>query len=450
MAKSEKSRRWIIVVNNYTPQDEEIIQAIHCRYIVYGKEVGESGTPHLQGFIIFNSTKTLVACKKLHATAHFQIAVKSSEINRNYAKKGEQTKAEWNEHHDDGPNFGLNYNGYENGDFPDQPGKRTDLDEIKEAIEGGMTNPRDLRKYHSAAYSNHRRFCTEYIVDHKPCVELEPLPLRPWQQEVESILDGPIDQRKIIFVVDPIGAAGKSWFVEYYRQLHPTDTIVSSPGKKADMVYAAAANGFDPRVVALDVPRSKQARKVGDTTESALMYDFLEEMKNGNILVNKYESYTWRFARPHVIVTTNSYPDMKSLSHDRYHIITVSVTHEAQTSPPEPRVLPMFNPRPVADTIPGQAFPKLSKAVEEWAYPPGYNDFTAQRKLEWYHFSGAPVRDPHKKGPRHNASPREEDTEEDTNNYDTNETGSRAGATVIPPPSSTTEQTSNQDSETSP
>jgi hypothetical protein len=70
-------------------------------------EVGANGTPHLQGFVIFNSTKTLVACKKIHPAAHFEPVNKTSEMNANYCKKGEQTKAEWDECHDDGPNFGL-------------------------------------------------------------------------------------------------------------------------------------------------------------------------------------------------------------------------------------------------------------------------------------------------------------------------------------------------------
>jgi hypothetical protein len=213
--------------------------------------------------------------RKIHPTIHWEIMTKTSESAANYCKKGEQSKEEWNEHHDDGPNVGLDYTGFENGDFPSHQGKRTDLDDIKEAIEAGMTNPRDLRKHHSSAFSNHRRFVAEYIIDHKPNLQIPQHSSRHWQKQLVESLDGPVDDRKIHFIVDREGNQGKSWFAEYYRQLHPLDTIVCSPGKKVDMVYAAAMNGFDPRVVILDAPRSKQCRKEGDVTESALMYDFL-------------------------------------------------------------------------------------------------------------------------------------------------------------------------------
>jgi hypothetical protein len=324
MVRSEKSRRWCFTVNNHTPEDECLMQTLPCKYLVYGNEVGESNTPHMQGFTIFEGTKTMVAMKKIHPTCHWEITKKTSETASNYCKKGEQPKSEWDKHHDDGPNFGLNWVGFEKGDFPDHQGKRTELEDFKEAVEGGMINPRDLRKQHSIVWSRHRRFAMEYIIDHKPYVQLDQHPLRRWQKELIESLDGPIDKRKIHFIVDRKGNQGKSWFAEHYRQLHPLNTIVCLPGKKADMVYAASANGFDPRVVILDTPRSKQSRKVGDTTESALMYDFQEEMKNGSILNNKYESYMWRFPRPHFVVLTNSVPDFTALSLDRYLVWEVN------------------------------------------------------------------------------------------------------------------------------
>lgn len=264
----------------------------------------------------------------------------TSETNRNYCMKGEQTHAEWNEHHDDGPTHGRNYVGFEKGDFPSNQGKRSDLDAMKEAIKDGMTNTRDLREHHSSAFSGHRRFAIEYIIDHKPPVEIPAHPLRVWQERLVTVLDGPVDPREIIFVVDEKGEEGKSWFAEYYRQRRPLETIVCTPGKKVDMVYAAACHGFDPRVLFLDCPRSKQTRKVGNVTESALMYDFLEEMKNGFIMNTKYESYPWRFPRPHVVVLTNSPPDTDALSEDRYNIIFLNQRNYPIFNPPEQRVYP--------------------------------------------------------------------------------------------------------------
>jgi len=48
-----QSRAWVFTLNNYTQDHETLLQHIDCQYIVYGREVGTSGTPHLQGYVYF-------------------------------------------------------------------------------------------------------------------------------------------------------------------------------------------------------------------------------------------------------------------------------------------------------------------------------------------------------------------------------------------------------------
>lgn len=50
-------RHWVFVVNNYTDEDCQRIKALPHIFIVVGKEVGEKGTPHLQGYAITTPTK---------------------------------------------------------------------------------------------------------------------------------------------------------------------------------------------------------------------------------------------------------------------------------------------------------------------------------------------------------------------------------------------------------
>jgi hypothetical protein len=59
---------------------------IECRCIVYGKEVGAAGTPHLQGAISFKAAKTLSAAIKALPGCHVELA-KSMEHAAAYCKK---------------------------------------------------------------------------------------------------------------------------------------------------------------------------------------------------------------------------------------------------------------------------------------------------------------------------------------------------------------------------
>lgn len=77
MAES-RHRDFCFTVNNYDEEDQAQCWALpweakHCRYIVVGKEVGENGTPHLQGFICFKETKSLDQLKGFFPTAHFEV-----------------------------------------------------------------------------------------------------------------------------------------------------------------------------------------------------------------------------------------------------------------------------------------------------------------------------------------------------------------------------------------
>lgn len=63
----DRLRNWCFTLNNYNDEDIEHIATCEkwTSYLVYGKEVGESGTPHLQGYVEFDSAMTLKTVKKL-------------------------------------------------------------------------------------------------------------------------------------------------------------------------------------------------------------------------------------------------------------------------------------------------------------------------------------------------------------------------------------------------
>jgi hypothetical protein len=67
-----KSRGWIVVTNNPTLVDEEEWD-LECVAKACGREIGEQGTPHLQGAIYFKNARTLSSMKKKFKRAHLEV-----------------------------------------------------------------------------------------------------------------------------------------------------------------------------------------------------------------------------------------------------------------------------------------------------------------------------------------------------------------------------------------
>lgn len=69
-----RARGWVFTINNYTaattPTAETLNGAIWC---CFGREVGENGTPHLQGVVYFENAKTLTAVRVLLPGAHLEV-----------------------------------------------------------------------------------------------------------------------------------------------------------------------------------------------------------------------------------------------------------------------------------------------------------------------------------------------------------------------------------------
>ncbi len=68
-----RARSYVFTLNNYTEEEEKNVQSVDCEFLVYGRETGESGTPHLQGFIKFRNPRQFNAVRKLLPRAHVEI-----------------------------------------------------------------------------------------------------------------------------------------------------------------------------------------------------------------------------------------------------------------------------------------------------------------------------------------------------------------------------------------
>jgi len=288
------AKNWCFTLNNYTDEDLERINGLgnQVQYLVVGKETGENGTPHLQGFVSLPQRKRMAFVKALiGGNPHVEVA-RNVPASIQYCKKdGDFTEI---------------------GAIAGGSGSRTDIDAFKEDVKGGNLSLKSIRELHSETYAKYTRFCLEYIQDHAPNKELPAHALRDWQQALNHSLNMEPDDRTITFCVDVTGNSGKTWFAHYYASLHPDKVQVLQPGRKADMAYALDAT---IRVLFIDAPRSKQGEFI--------QYDFLEDVKNGYVFSTKYESRVKQLEKCHVCVMMNEQPDMEKLSLDRYNIINL-------------------------------------------------------------------------------------------------------------------------------
>lgn len=68
------SRSWCFTINNYTDETEKCIKAVPCQRIIAYKEVASTGTPHIQGAIVFKRPQRLNAVKlALGGKAHLEV-----------------------------------------------------------------------------------------------------------------------------------------------------------------------------------------------------------------------------------------------------------------------------------------------------------------------------------------------------------------------------------------
>lgn len=82
-----QGKRWCFTLNNYNDEDFDSIKGWSCKYLVVGKETAETGTPHLQGFIIFDTNHRFSAVRILSDRAHWEIARSNSRAASDYCKK---------------------------------------------------------------------------------------------------------------------------------------------------------------------------------------------------------------------------------------------------------------------------------------------------------------------------------------------------------------------------
>lgn len=200
---TRSAKNWCFTLNNFTQQDVEALaqkatQLLESRsllYLVYGREVGEGGTPHLQGFVAFTKRKTLAFVRQFTLLkAHCEPAKGTPNQAATYCKKDN------------------NYTEF--GQCPGGAGRRNDLAQLYELIRGGADAKTIADKFPSQ-YIRYRRSILETIA--------EQAPERDWESDV-IVLWGRTGTGKTRKVFDSHESKdiyvhpGDSWFNGYEGQ----------------------------------------------------------------------------------------------------------------------------------------------------------------------------------------------------------------------------------------
>lgn len=142
---------------------------------------------------------------------------------------------------------------------------------------------------------------------------LEGKTLYKWQEEIIKIINEPVDERKIYWYWESEGCTGKSTLAKHIV-LNYQALVVGGKGNDIKFAVAEYVKTKDVEVVIYDIPRT-----IGNTVS----YSSIEEIKNGLMFSNKYESGQVVFNSPHIIVFSNSPPNTDNLSKDRWVVRNV-------------------------------------------------------------------------------------------------------------------------------
>lgn len=204
------------------------------------------------------------------------------------------------------------------------PGARCDLSAILEMVKANKDKPtnevlRLVMEAYPGQFARNIRGIQTMIALNRPIPDRTLPNFRPHQQALADLLALPADDRKIIWVYDPLGNTGKTALMRHYQS---KGEAASLSGKVADMAHAYQGE----RIVFFDLSRTS-------AEHATYLYDFAERLKSGSVFSGKYDSGTKHFETPHVVFLSNGpYPE-GVWSPDRKVVL--------QWSLPLP---PMFNP----------------------------------------------------------------------------------------------------------
>lgn len=245
-----KHRAWCLTINNWkgdTPDTDESMCKVD-KYICQ-KEVGKEGTEHLQAVVYFNNARSFGNVKSIFPTAHIEVCKDLDAAKRYCCKEDSRVSGPW-------------------------------------AKEWSIPKPK------------------------KPLKILVEQQLYEWQKDIEDEIKEDAEDRRINWIYETEGNAGKTALCKYLASKYNVAYI--SGGKAGDIKYQVASMAnLEDLVVLFDFAR---------VLEGKVSYTAIEELKNGIFNSPKYESRSVIMNSPHVYIFANWLPEVENLSKDRWLI----------------------------------------------------------------------------------------------------------------------------------
>lgn len=301
MAATGRGTNYVLTWNNYTQEQYDTLHVFitqRCKRGVIGKEVGASGTPHLQvAFVTKHRTTFNTLRTDLGEGYHIQSMREPWAANLLYCTKDD-------------------HNAYifETASAVEKhQGARQDLIKAKAIIQkarswSAVMDDDDI--VHVVA--KHGKWA-EQIWANRPFPKMLEQTLRKWQFDLSAELTGKPDPRKIIWFYDLTGGTGKSYMSRYLCCNHGA---IEMCNKSAETYFLYQGQP----IVIWDLAR---------TALDKVPYEAIEKVKNGAVVSTKYTPQQKIFDQPHVLCFANYEPNDLAWSKDRYDIrSTFDVTHE--------------------------------------------------------------------------------------------------------------------------
>lgn len=300
---STRCCRWVFTLNNYTDDDvNHLVCSLEpaSEYLVFGREVGASGTPHLQGYFQLKNSTRFNAVKQLVGQRAWVAAARGTTAQAvNYCKKENDFE--------------------EFGDVPTDQGHRSDWDDYRDFVRelGRVPSTREIINHNISLWARYSSRCVEIaeaLLD--PVSLTTDNPRLGWQTTVCGRIAGAVQSganpRTIDFVIDPDGRGGKSWICQWALSNYGDKVQILKIGRRDDLAHAIDET---KSIFLFDVPRNQMIY---------LQYAVLEMLKDQLVFSPKYGS-RMKILRvvPYVAVFSNEAPDFSALTNDRFNYINV-------------------------------------------------------------------------------------------------------------------------------